>query len=134
MIPFIREHTDAVITTLEAAGLTVGDGDASGLTAPYAVVYTIDPNYYGTLDNPYENADIVYQVTCVGKTREQAEWVQDKAMVLLDGFEVDGRHIAHVRPDGGPGVRPDRDVTPPVFFSTPRFTVKTTPDPSAVSA
>lgn len=135
MIASIREHTDGVIAALEGVGLTVGDGTAAGLTAPYAVVYNITGgDMSGTLENPYEDAELIYQVTCVGKTREQAEWVVDKAMVLVDGFEVEGRHIALVRPDGGPGTRPDYDVTPPLFFSTPRFTIYTTPDPQAISA
>lgn len=132
--PIVRVHTDAVIAALEAAGLTVGDADAAGLAPPYAVVYHINDTFSGTLEDAYEDADMVYQVTSVGTTREQAEWVQDKAMVLLGGFDVEGRFISNVRPDSGPGVRPDRDVTPHVFFSTPRFTIKTTPNTSEVSA
>lgn len=133
-VPLIREHTNGVIEALEALGLTVGDGTAAGLTAPYAVVYALNPEFFGSLENPFEDGDLVYQVTCVGKTREQAEWVVDKAMALLDGFTVTGRSIAYVSVDGGPGTRPDYDVTPALFYSTPRFTIKTTPDPAEVSA
>ena len=128
MTVLIRKHTDAVIAALEAAGLTVGDADAEGLTPPYAVVYKIDGGEYeGSFENPYEDAELIYQVTCVGVTREQAEWVADKAMVLLNGLTVADRRIALVSPEGGPGTRPDRDVTPHVWYSTPRFRLKSTP-------
>lgn len=124
----LRVHTDAIIAALETAGLTVGDADAAGLSAPYVVVYSIPGGRVsGTLANPHEDAEIVYQVTCVGSTREQAEWLADKSMTLLDGLSVAGRSIAFVDADGFPGTRRDTDVTPPVFVSTPRFTVTTTP-------
>lgn len=123
-----RLHTDAVIAALEAVGLTVGDATAAGLTPPYAVVYKIEGGEFaGSLQDPFEDADLVYQVTSVGRTREQAEWVADKAMVLLDGVTVNGRSIALVSPDGGPGVRRDDDVSPPLFYATPRFRLKSTP-------
>lgn len=135
MIANLREHTDAVIAALEAAGLTVYDGVAPATPATkYAVVHHINDEFSGTLEEPFEDARLVYQVTCVATTREQVEWVMDRVMVLLNGFEVDGRHIAFVRPDGGPGIRWDPDVTPAVFYATPRFTVTSTPDPEAISA
>lgn len=125
----IRTHTDGVIASLVAAGLAVGDADAKGLSPPYAVVYSIPGGEMsGNLDDPYEDAELVYQVTCVGSTREQAEWVADKALTtLVAGFSVTGRSIALVRPDGGPGTRPEYDVTPPRFNSVLRFTIKSTP-------
>lgn len=124
----VRVHTDAVIAALEAANLTVGDADAEGLTPPYVVVYPIaGGEMFGSLDDPYEDADLLYQVTCVGRTREQAEAITNRAMALLNGFSVTGRSIALVSPEGTPGTRPDHDVDPPVFYSTPRFRIKTTP-------
>lgn len=128
-IALVRTHTDGVIAALEAAGLTVGDADGEALSPPYCVVYSIPGgSRSGNLDAPYDDADFVYQVTCVGTTREQAEWVTDKATVtLLNGLSVTGRSIALVSPDGNPGVRPDYDISPPLFYSTPRFTLKSTP-------
>lgn len=124
----VRKHTDAVIAKLEAEGLTVGDASAAGLTAPYVVVYTIPGGrVLGTLENPHEDGEIVYQVTCVGTSRKQAEWLSDKARVLLDRFPVADRSITFVGQDGFAGVRREDDVSPPLFLSTPRFTVTTTP-------
>ena len=127
-VPTFRTHTDAVIETLETAGLTVGDADAEGLTVPYVVVYSIPGGrLFGTLDAPHDDGELVYQVSCVGSTREQAEWLVDKAMILLQGFDVGGRSVAFVTIDSNPGVRRDDDITPPVFLATPRFRITTTP-------
>ncbi len=126
--PSLRKHTDSVIGLLRGAGLTVGDAEAQNLTPPYVVVYSLPGGRsYGTLANPHEDADIDYQVTCVGTTREQAEWLVDRATALLNGFSVANRSITFVSLDGFPGIRRDDDLTPPVFFGTPRFTVTTTP-------
>lgn len=124
-----RDHTDAVIAAIETIGKPVGDADAEGLAAPYFVVYGIPGGRRtGTLENPHEDSDIVYQVTCVGDTREQTEWLVDKATeTMLLGFVVAGRSITFVSTDDHPGVRPDRDASPPVFIGTPRFTVSSRP-------
>ena len=128
-IPAVRKHTDGVIASLEAAGLTVGDADAEGLSPPYCVVYAIPGGgFTGTMENPFEDGELPYQVTCVGETREQAEWATDKALTaLVAGVTVTGWNVVLVSPDGHPGVRPDHDVSPPLFYSTPRFRLKTTP-------
>lgn len=124
----LREHTDAVIAALEAADLSVGDAEAPDAQPPYVVVYAIPGGRaFGSLAEPHEDAELVYQITCVGKTREQAEWLADKAMVLLDGLTVDGRSIAFVTLDSLPGVQRQTEPTPAVFLSTPRFRVYSTP-------
>lgn len=127
-VPTLRVHTDSVIAKLESVGLSVGDGESPA--PPSCAVYTIPGGRsYGSLQEPNEDADFVYQVTCVGITREQAEWVADKAIAaLLGGVTVADRHIARVMVDAFPGVFRDDDATPPVFVSTPRFRLITTPD------
>lgn len=127
-VPLLREHTDAVIAKLVGAGLTVGDGESP--EPPGCAVYTIPGGRsYGSLESPNEDADLVYQVTCVGETREQAEWVADKATTaLLGGLTVADRHVAQVDIDSFPGTRRDDTASPHVFISTPRFRVTTTPD------
>lgn len=124
-----REHTDGVIAALEAANLTVGDGEAPSGSPPYAVVYPIPGGRaFGSLSEPHEDAELVYQVTCVGLTREQAEWVADKSMALLDGVTVEDRVIAFVELDSMGGARRDTTVTPAVWQATPRFRLKSTPE------
>jgi hypothetical protein len=126
-----RKHTDAVIAALQAAGLTVGDGIApTGAEAKYVVVYPIEGgNRTGTLAGPFDDAELVYQLTCVGDHRWQAEWVRDKAeAALLSGLTVAGRHIPLVSPDeGDSGIRRDDSVTPALYYATPRYRIRTTP-------
>jgi len=131
MLPVVREHTDAVIAALEAAGLTVGDAVAPDDTdPPYVVVYAIaGGGSTGTLARPDDDAFLVYQATCVGTSREQAEWLADKALELLgpDAVAVPGRRVCRVSLDMHGGIQRDDNVTPPVFWSAPRFRMTTTP-------
>lgn len=128
----LRTHTDAVIDKLEAAGLSVGNAegkDASGgdLSQKYAVVYPIPGGrFFGTLGELNGFAELVYQVTCVGSTSEQALWVADKAMTLLDGITVTGRRI-RVFLDDPSGVRRDDAGPDTLFYATPRFRLTSTP-------
>lgn len=130
-IPIISDHTDAVIAKLQSLGLIVGDAEApEGAEEKYAVVYQILPSgsFSGTLENPNEDAHLVYQVTCVGRIRAQAEWVLDKALGILDGFDgIPERVVSRVIFQGGAGVERDDDQDPPLFYATPRFEIITTP-------
>lgn len=71
-------------------GRPVGDGDVPAITdvaaplapgsalTPYAIVYSIpEGNVWGSLSSPQGSAGLVYQVTCVGDTRDGAEWMSD---------------------------------------------------------
>ena len=130
-----RTHTDAVVAALVAAGLVVGDGgsppDPFGWAGTpgqsqfhaYAIVYPLGQVFDGTLGCPDVDSDLRWQVTCVGASREQAEWVQHQTQTALIGavLTVAGRSVPRVRPDGGAGVRRDDTTQPPLFLSTPRF-------------
>jgi hypothetical protein len=127
-IALTRPHTDALLVALRATGLTVGDAQAPGSVPPYAVLYSIPGGrVFGTLADPHGDGEMVFQVTCVGTTREQTQWVTDKAFAVLSGLSVTGRSIAFVDIDGFPGIQRDDDVQPPLFYSTPRFTITSTP-------
>jgi hypothetical protein len=128
-LPAVREHTDAVIAALEGLELAVGDAIAPDQDPPYVVVYPIPGGgSTGTLGAQHDDAILVYQVTCVGSSREQAEWLADKALELLEGsLSVDGRRVCNVDLDMHGGVQRDDQVTPPVFWSMPRFRITTTP-------
>lgn len=129
--PAIRKHTDALVQALkDSGGITVADGDAGDLEAPYVVVYRIPGgDSYGTLADLNEDAELIYQVTCVGLNRAQAEWLVDKVtdVVLLTGFTVTGRTIAQVTVEDYAGVIVDREVDPHLFTATPRYRIFTTP-------
>ena len=133
-LPLKQKHTDAVIAKLAGtSGFSTFDSNAPApedRPEKYVVVYPIPGGSRGgTLAGPFDDAEIVYQVTCVGQTRQQAEWVRDKVeAALLTGITVSGRHIPLVRPEGGDdGTYRDDTVTPPLYYTTPRYRVHTTP-------
>jgi hypothetical protein len=127
-LPALRDHTAAIVARLAALGLAVGDGEAPHVAPPYTVVYPITGGAsYGTLGAPDDDAELVYQVTCVGTTRLQAEWLEDKTMGLLAGFTVTGRSIARVDIENYGGVFRDDSKSPPLYSAVPRFRVYSTP-------
>ncbi len=130
-LPLVRTHTDAVIAALEGLGLEVGDAVAPEVDPPYVTVYQIPGGRTtGTLAAPDDDAFIVYQVSCVGVSREQAEWLADKALELLQTeLDVEDRRVPRVFLDMHGGVRRDDSATPPVFVSSPRFRIMSTPRP-----
>lgn len=128
-LPALREHTAAVIARLQGLGLAVGDGEApAGNPEKYAVVYPIvGGSSSGVLAALHDDAVLIYQVTCVGTTRLQAQWVEDKAMGLLAGFTVSGRSIPYVDVENYGGLFRDDTTSPPRYYTTPRFRFTSTP-------
>lgn len=130
-----RTHDDALVAKVAAAGVVVGDATdptsphgwqgtpGQSTFIPYAVVYPLDQIYDGSLGCPDTDADLSWQVTCVGSTREQCDWVRGKVAAALIGqtLTVAGRSIPRIRPDGGASTRRDDTVQPAVFIATPRF-------------
>lgn len=133
-----RDHTSAVVAALEGAGLVVGrgirntepDGSGDTIPPPCAIVHPLPGgDRYGTLDDWAKHADMMYQVTCVGATQSQAEWVRDQTEVLLDGIVVDGRHIDIVKvEDGADAVDRDDSIHGDTMFTAmPRYRVSSSP-------
>lgn len=130
-----RPHIKAVIDALEAAELAVGDGEAPDPVpdpVKYCVVYGIPGGRnFGTLENPFEDAEIPVQVNCVGGSRWQADWLRDEVVeILCAGFEVPNRSISRVEPIGQPNRDRDDLADPPVFVSMQRFMLRSTPAPA----
>jgi hypothetical protein len=126
-----RVATDGIRTKLATFGLTVGDGQAPPeVEPPYVVVYPIaGGSTTGTLADLDGDADLVYQVTCVGKTREQAQWLENKVMGLLGvgTVTITGRYVNRISLDGFGGIFRDDKTSPPLFMAVPRFRVLSTP-------
>jgi hypothetical protein len=133
-----RDHTQAVITALEGAGLTVGrgirntepDGSGDTLPPPCVVVHPLPGGRrFGTMDDWTLHADLMYQITCVGATQAQAEWLRDQTEVLLDGITVAGRHIDIVKHENGSdGAMRDETIQgEALFVSFPQYRVSSSP-------
>lgn len=129
-------HDLAVIDALEAIGKPVGFADAppgalEGVrtrTGPdYLILYPIDTNRDGSLGDPYTHAELVYQVTCVGRVAAGVRWLVDQVESALLTVTVTGRSVTQVIPEDGGQVQVDRDVEPDVFYATPRYRLVTVP-------
>ena len=99
-----RIFTDAVLARLRsnAEGLDVGDAEAPDVPSPsypFAVLYpepspdTSDED--GTLADPMSHRTLEWQVTSVGRSREQAQWCSDIMRAILQSapLTVAGRNI-----------------------------------------
>lgn len=135
----LRPHVDVVVVALRSAGVVVhrGIGPSDPLTAaPYCVVYAGTTETDGPSSDLYADALTEVQVTSVGKTSEQAEWVADKAFAALVGtfpnpppgrrWLMPGAPVGHVltRP-----VTRDDDFGKgsPLFYIVQIFSLPTTP-------
>jgi hypothetical protein len=129
-------HDLAVIAALETIGKPVGFAEAppgalEGVrtrTGPdYYCVYPLNTARDGSLGDPFTQADLIYQVTCVGRLAAGVRWLVDQLEPALHTVTVAGRQIIGVRPSDDAGVRTDFDTTPPVFTATPRYTLVSVP-------
>lgn len=129
-------HDKAVKAALETIGKPVGFAVAPAgalkavqdRTGPdYLVLYPLNTVRDGSLGDPYSDAELIYQVTVVGRTAEGVRWLVDQIEPALLGVTVTGRVVTQVRPEDDSGVRPDFDTDPPVLIATPRFRLETVP-------
>jgi hypothetical protein len=139
----IVDALDAVVKTFDAGAPRIdlpphgGEGwgwQGKPLESPfkkYCIVYPLPGGVFdGTLGCPDDDASLIWQVTCVGATRPQCEWVADKVNETLVGqpLTIPGRYVTRVQADmAGGGVRRDDTVQPPVFIATPRYRIDSVP-------
>jgi hypothetical protein len=131
--------TDALLVALRAAWTYVGDGEAPDPlppndnagrpTVPYAVLY---PAGLGPTEGPVSNRNAdarpLYQLTCVGGTRQQAEWLSDKLRpVLLTPPSVSGWNVAEPVVETSQPVRRDDSTAPPLLYTADQVRFFITP-------
>lgn len=142
MIASLRTHTDAIVAKIEAQGLVTGDATdpdtAFGWQStpgqsqfiPYVIVYPLlGGTFDGSLGCPDDDAELLWQATCVGSTRTQCEWVLDEVNDALVGqiVVVDSRAVKRISADVLGGARRDDTVQPPTFIATPRYRALSVP-------
>lgn len=95
-------------------------------TLPYAVVYPLadpaDPDVHGVLSDPHKTTVFEWQVTSVGGTAEQAEWMQHRVRSALLGWSPTGSY-GRVELSGGQGTRRDDGTQPALFFAVDVYRV-----------
>jgi hypothetical protein len=131
--PASRPHTAGVLTALRAVGLTVGDAIAPDTTATqkWAVVYGGGVGLLdGTMRDERSNASPIIQVTSVGTTAEQSEWVADTVRRTLLArpitLAVANRRVLFVSVNASQPTRRDDDVHPPLYYGVDLYKVATT--------
>lgn len=128
--PQVLPHVDAVEAALVAAGLTVYVGGAPlASTDGYAVLYP-EPGQAvrESLADARTDFSGLVQVTCIGKTAEQALWVADKVRAALAApLSVEGRVSWRPEDLGGPPLARDDDVTPPLYFVPVQYRLQSIP-------
>lgn len=129
-------HDLAVIARLETLGKPVGFAEAPAgalegvrlRTGPdYMILWPLNSLRDGTLADPFRDIELVYQVTCVGRTANGVRWLISRIETALLGATITGRTITQVIPEDGGQVRTDDDIVPNVFLATPRFRLSTVP-------
>jgi hypothetical protein len=133
--PAGRPHTVGVIAALQAVGLTVGDAVGAldtTATQKWAVVYGGGVGLLdGTLRDERSDASPVIQVTSVGTTAEQSEWVADTVRRTLLArpvtLAVSHRRVLSISVQASQPTRRDDDVHPPLFYGVDLYRISTTP-------
>ncbi len=121
----MRLLTNAVLTRLKTntASMKIGDGQApADDTRPYAVLYALDDaERVGDMSAAVDVTGwFEFQITSVGDTREQAEWLADllRTHILAVKLTPSGfvmfpwRNVVTNLPER------DDDVQPPLFYVT----------------
>lgn len=130
--PVLGDHDDAVVTALRTIEhLPIGDGDATGLTPPYAVVYRGPTMHTGPIDAPNDDAYVDYQVSCVGDSRRAAATIADAVRAkLAGGITVEGRSFPRMQLLGGRGPSQNIAGGEEWFLAIEEVRVWSTPDNS----
>ena len=117
-----RPLAAAVTTQLETTGKAVGQAISPGGNPPYMVLYpSSDAGSEGSIADPHQIVTQTFQVTAVGDSMEEAQWMQEEARGVLVGWTPGITGAALVQLDFGSGVF--RDPDGPVFYSTDRYRV-----------
>lgn len=118
-------YTTVVSRLVSETGKKIGRVEApSDTTLPYAVVYPIDDigDDGGTLGDAHASTVIEFQVTSVGASAVQAEWMSEQVRTSLVGWSPTGG-FGVVEQVGGDGTRRDDGVQPALFRTVDRFSV-----------
>jgi hypothetical protein len=116
----VRTLTDDILALLKVGGHDVGDGTGEGLVPPFRVLYPLPQFRDGSLTDSWSDVDKMFQVTCEGVSRQQAEWLAD----LTDDQMIDADAVVEVM-QRGEVVRDDTTGDPSRFKAFCRYRVRT---------
>lgn len=137
-----RLVTDAILEMLNTTPVLIGDGApphgggwVNTRFTPYANLHHIAGGITdGPVTGPDDDAELIYQITAVGSTREQCEWVADVTrtamLAAVETITILGREVLNIGVDMLGGSRRDDSLgpaEPAVWMGVDRFRVVTTP-------
>lgn len=128
--PATRELTDDLLADLQAAHPRIGDAVApDDTTTPYAVLYAAGSGpAEGPVSDPNADSSLLYQITCVGGDRMEAEWLSDLLRpILLAPRSVTGWTVPQPRLETSQPVRRDDSTFPPLFYTADQVRLWMTP-------
>lgn len=111
----------------EATACPIGDSGAPPGVDPRTTVYgffsRLDTAWSGSMLSDFEMATVVYELQCVAPTPAGVELLEGWAQTVLAAApKFAGWHVIDWEPLGSPGgIRPNRDVSPHLYFATPRW-------------
>lgn len=118
----LRPVTEATRYRLAAAvGIASAHVTDRGDAVPAFVVHQVPgaSEFWRGLDDEHADGIFAYQVTCVGSTWDQAQWLRTQAIDALTVQPPSG--VARVKCETVGRTDIDRDVDPAVFVCTPLF-------------
>jgi len=135
--------TNAVLARLQsnAEGLTVYDAQAPAgalSSLPFAVLHPeISPETSdedGTLADPMSHRTLEYQITSVGRSREQAQWCSDIMRAILQSaplvvagrnvWRLDVSSLGEIERDDDVGIG---DITGSLFYANDSIEIPSSP-------
>lgn len=136
-----RPITDAVLASLNAGGILVGDGvkpvgggwsgtAGASTFVPYIVLYSMP---VGTIDGPLMDpqADVEarYSINAVGMSRKQTDTLADKARIVMlsTAVNVTGRTVLRIAWLTQVGIGRDDESDPPIWVAADRYAAMSTP-------
>lgn len=133
----LEDHTDGILTMLNTTTLAIGDGvapresDKTEMKPPHATLYALGGgDFDGPLSDTQADVSLLYQITAVGNTRQQAQVVQDiiRTVFKRENLTITNRVVRDIRlTTPNSGVVRDDDLPNPLFYGYDRYEVDTTP-------
>jgi hypothetical protein len=126
-------HFKAVYTMLDAVmPFPVGDSEQLE-TVPSLSLYAIPGGLIeGTIGEPDVDVEMPFQVTCLSRRRDHAQWMQNdvRQLMLANIIAVPGRSVTRVTCDPSGVERDDRlgEREGQVFYTTDVFNLHTVPE------
>lgn len=136
-VVLLEDHFKAIKDSLDLSTVPIGDGTAprgpgkAELDPPYAVLYLIvGGSMDGPLNDTQADVNLIFQITAVGTTRQQALVVLDitRTRMQKEFLTIPGRKVRDLRLNlPASGMIRDDDLPNPLFYAYDRYELDTTP-------